>query len=82
MLSTSGLPVKITVREILTSCLKKNISGTVGSRKVKSMPMLFNTTALNRDIPVDFGFSPPLNPNSSVSETSYDLQFKVFNYWI
>ena len=43
---------------------------------------VFNTTALNLDIPVDFVFSPRLNPNSSVSETSYDVQFKVFNYWI
>ena len=39
MLSTSGLPVKITVRETLTSRLKKNISGTVGSKiKVTRMP--------------------------------------------
>ena len=39
MLSTSGLPIKIMIREAPTSCLKKNISGTAGLRKMKSTPI-------------------------------------------
>ena len=39
MLSKSGLPIKVMIREASTLCLKKNIFEMAGSRNMESRPI-------------------------------------------
>ena len=60
MLSTSGLPIKIMIREG-SYLVVEVISETAGSRRMESTPIISNAIALTLDKPIDFAFSPLLS---------------------